>query len=314
MRIENITKENIMGEIQQFYQKIIPFIKEEFQLLNNKTLLEIDFNKDFISCKGENVIAYDKHINKFKISIPSIIQQYQNFVTKPKMNVNVINKYENDFYNNFTEEDQSSLIYFKQIPIEDFIKSKFLYAYLSKLIDIIDTKTITYQSILGIEIEKKGTFWNPIIIETEARRISKKYNIFYLPNTLGYKEIFMITLGQLNNTESRNLILNNKMEIILSRVPIFISRKIISYEEACFEKKYHLKENTLQEEKQKVLKQVPIRYQKQELFEDLKKLKTVLLNQKTSPGYSSVISILLIIIVIGILLITLILCSIGIRG
>ena len=96
--------------------------------------------------------------------------------------------------------------------------------------------------------------------------------------------------------------------------PIFISRKIISYEEACFEKKYHLKENTLQEEQQKVLKQVPIRYQKQELVEDLKKLKTVLLNQKTSPGYSSVISILLIIIVIGILLITLILCSIGIRG
>ena len=124
----------------------------------------------------------------------------------------------------------------------------------------------------------------------------------------------MITLGQLNNTESRDLILNNKMEFILSRLPIFISRKIISYEEICFEKKYHLKENIIKEEKQKVLKQVPIRYQKQELVEDLKKLKTVLLNQKTSPGYSSVISILLIIIVIGILLITLILCSIGIRG
>ena len=305
MRIKDITEEQVINEIYQFYNKIAPIIKEEFQLLNNSNLLEIDFDKDIISCKEENFITYDKYINKFKISLSSIIQQYRTFITKPKMNVNVINKYENDFYNNFTEEDQSSLIYFKQIPIEDFIKSKFLYAYLSKLIDIVDNKTMTYQNILGMDID---------LVETEARRISKKYNIFYLPNTLGYKEIFMITLGQLNNTESRDLILNNKMEFILSRLPIFISRKIISYEEACFERKYHLKENTLQEEQQKVLKQVPIRYQKQELVEDLKKLKTVLLNQKTSPGYSSVISILLIIIVIGILLITLILCSIGIRG
>lgn len=314
MRIKDITEEQVINEIYQFYNKIAPIIKEEFQLLNNSNLLEIDFDKDIISCKEENFITYDKYINKFKISLSSIIQQYRTFITKPKMNVNVINKYENDFYNNFTEEDQSSLIYFKQIPIEDFIKSKFLYAYLSKLIDIVDNKTMTYQNILGMDIEKKGIFWNSILVETEARRISKKYNIFYLPNTSGYKEIFMITLGQLNNTESRDLILNNKMEFILSRLPIFISRKIISYEEICFEKKYHLKENIIKEEQQKVLKQVPIRYQKQELVEDLKKLKTVLLNQKTSPGYSSVISILLIIIVIGILLITLILCSIGIRG
>ena len=314
MKVKEITEEQVMNEIYQFYNKIKSIIKEEFQLLNNSNLLEIDFDKDFISCKEENFITYDKNINKFKISLSSIIQQYHSFTTSPKMNVNIISKYETDIYSHFTLDDQASLIYLKNVPIEELIKSEFLYAYLSKLIDVVDIKTITYQDILGLNIEKRGVFWNPILIETESRRISKKYNIFYLPKTLGYKEIFMITLRQLNNTESRNLILNNKIDFILSNLPIFISRKIISYEEICFEKKYHLKENIIKEEQQKVLKQVPVRYQKQELAEDLKKLKTILLNQKSSLGYSNILSILLIITVIGILLVILILFSIEIRG
>lgn len=314
MKIKDITEEQVMNEIYQFYDKIKPLIKEEFQLLNNSNLLEIDFDKDFISCKEENFITYNKHTNKFKISLSSIIQQCHRFMTKIQLNVNIINKYENDFYNYFTEEDQASLVYIKQIPIEDLIKSEFLYAYLSKLIDIVDMKTITYQDIRGINIENEGTFWNSILIETESRRISRKYNIFYLPKTIGYKEIFMITLRQLTNAETRSLILNNKMEFILSTLPYSISRKILSYEENCFEKKYQLKENSIKEYRRETLKQVPIQYQKQELKEDLKQLKTMLLNQKTSPGYSTISSIILIILIISILLVILILFSVGIRG
>lgn len=314
MEIKEITETQVMNEIYQFYNKINPIIKNEFQLLNNTNLLEINFDKDFISCNDKDFITYDKNINKFKLSLSSIIKQYQNFTTKPKINVNAINRYENDFYNHFTLDDQASIIYLKQVPIEDLIKSEFLYAYLSKIIDIEDTKTITYQDILGLNIEKRGTFWNPILVETESRRISKKYSIFYLPKTLGYKEIFMITLSQLNNLETRNLILNNKMDFILSNLSILISRKLLLYEEICFEKKYHLKENTIKEEYKKALKQVPIIYQKEELVEDLKRLKTILLNQKSSLGYSNILSILLIITVIGILLGTLIFFSIEIRG
>lgn len=314
MEIKEITETQVMNEIYQFYNKITPMIKNEFQLLNNTNLLEINFDKDFISCNDKDFITYDKNINKFKLSLSSIIKQYQNFTTKPKINVNAINRYENDFYNHFTLDDQASIIYLKQVPIEDLIKSEFLYAYLSKIIDIEDTKTITYQGILGLNIEKRGTFWNPILVETESRRISKKYSIFYLPKTLGYKEIFMITLSQLNNLETRNLILNNKMDFILSNLSILISRKLLLYEEICFEKKYHLKENTIKEEYKKALKQVPIIYQKEELVEDLKRLKTILLNQKSSLGYSNILSILLIITVIGILLGTLIFFSIEIRG
>ena len=283
MKVKEITEEQVMNEIYQFYNKIKSIIKEEFQLLNNTNLLEINFDKDFISCNDKDFITYDKNINKFKLSLSSIIKQYQNFTTKPKVNVNAINRYENDFYNHFTLDDQASIIYLKQVPIEDLIKSEFLYAYLSKIIDIEDTKTITYQDILGLNIEKRGIFWNPILVETESRRISKKYNIFYLPKTIGYKEIFMITLRQLNNTESRNLILNNKMEFILSNLSILVSRKLLLYEENCFEKKYHLKENTIKENRKKILTQVPILYQKQELVEELKNLKTRLLNQKSFP-------------------------------
>lgn len=314
MEIKEITETQVMNEIYQFYNKITPMIKNEFQLLNNTNLLEINFDKDFISCNDKDFITYDKNINKFKLSLSSIIKQYQNFTTKPKINVNAINRYENDFYNHFTLDDQASIIYLKQVPIEDLIKSEFLYAYLSKIIDVEDTKAITYQGILGLNIEKRGTFWNPILVETESRRISKKYSIFYLPKTLGYKEIFMITLSQLNNLETRNLILSNKMDFILSNLSILISRKLLLYEEICFEKKYHLKENTIKEEYKKALKQVPIIYQKEELVEDLKRLKTILLNQKSSLGYSNILSILLIITVIGILLVTLILFSIEIRG
>ena len=314
MEIKEITEEQVMNEIYQFYNEITSMIKIEFQLLNNTNLLEINFDKDFISCHEKDFITYDKNINKFKLSLSSIIHQYQNFITKPKINVNVINKYENDFYNHFTVDDQASIIYLKQISIEELIKSEFLYAYLSKIIDIEDTKTITYQNILGLNIEKRGIFWNPILVETESRRISKKYNIFYLPKTIGYKEIFMITLRQLNNPKSRNLILNNKMEFILSNLSILISRKILLYEENCFEKKYHLKENTIKDNRQRALKQIPIIYQKQELIEDLKRLKTLLLNQKSSLGYSNILSILLIITIIVILLVTLILFSIEIGG
>ena len=314
MEIKEITEEQVMNEIYQFYNEITSMIKIEFQLLNNTNLLEINFDKDFISCHEKDFITYDKNINKFKLSLSSIIHQYQNFITKPKINVNVINKYENDFYNHFTVDDQASIIYLKQISIEELIKSEFLYAYLSKIIDIEDTKTITYKNILGLNIEKRGIFWNPILVETESRRISKKYNIFYLPKTIGYKEIFMITLRQLNNPKSRNLILNNKMEFILSNLSILISRKILLYEENCFEKKYHLKENTIKDNRQRALKQIPIIYQKQELIEDLKRLKTLLLNQKSSLGYSNILSILLIITIIVILLVTLILFSIEIRG
>lgn len=314
MEIKEITETQVMNEIYQFYNKINPIIKNEFQLLNNTNLLEINFDKDFISCNDKDFITYDKNINKFKLSLSSIIKQYQNFTTKPKINVNAINRYENDFYNYFTLDDQASIIYLKQVPIEDLIKSEFLYAYLSKIIDIEDTKTITYQDILGLNIEKRGIFWNPILVETESRRISKKYSIFYLPKTLGYKEIFMITLSQLNNLETRNLILNNKMEFILSNLSILVSRKLLLYEENCFEKKYHLKENTIKENRKKILTQVPILYQKQELVEELKNLKTRLLNQKASLGYSNIVSILLIIAIIGALLVTLILFSIEIRG
>ncbi len=314
MEIKEITEERVMNEIYQFYNKITPMIKNEFQLLNNTNLLEMNFDKDFISCNDKDFITYDKNINKFKLSLSSIIRQYQNFTTKPKINVSAINKYENDFYNHFTLDNQTSIIYLKQVPIEELIKSEFLYAYLSKIIDIEDTKTITYQDILGLNIEKRGIFWNTILVETESRRISKKYNIFYLPKTIGYKEIFMITLRQLNNTESRNLILNNKMEFILSNLSILVSRKLLLYEENCFEKKYHLKENTIKENRQKILTQVPILYQKQELVEELKNLKTILLNQKSSLGYSNIVSILLIIAIIGALLVTLILFSIEIRG
>ena len=314
MEIKEITEEQVMNEIYQFYNEITSMIKIEFQLLNNTNLLEINFDKDFISCHEKDFITYDKNINKFKLSLSSIIHQYQNFITKPKINVNVINKYENDFYNHFTVDDQASIIYLKQISIEELIKSEFLYAYLSKIIDIEDTKTITYKNILGLNIEKRGIFWNPILVETESRRISKKYNIFYLPKTIGYKEIFMITLRQLNNPKSRNLILNNKMEFILSNLSILISRKILLYEENCFEKKYHLKENTIKDNRQRALKQIPIIYQKQELIEDLKRLKTLLLNQKSSLGYSNILSILLIITIIVILLVTLILFSIEIGG
>ena len=314
MEIKEITEEQVMNEIYQFYNEITSMIKIEFQLLNNTNLLEINFDKDFISCHEKDFITYDKNINKFKLSLSSIIHQYQNFITKPKINVNVINKYENDFYNHFTVDDQASIIYLKQISIEELIKSEFLYAYLSKIIDIEDTKTITYKNILGLNIEKRGIFWNPILVETESRRISKKYNIFYLPKTIGYKEIFMITLRQLNNPKSRNLILNNKMEFILSNLSILTSRKILLYEENCFEKKYHLKENTIKDNRQRALKQIPIIYQKQELIEDLKRLKTLLLNQKSSLGYSNILSILLIITIIVILLVTLILFSIEIRG
>ena len=73
MKVKEITEEQVMNEIYQFYNKIKSIIKEEFQLLNNTNLLEINFDKDFISCNDKDFITYDKNINKFKLSLSSII-------------------------------------------------------------------------------------------------------------------------------------------------------------------------------------------------------------------------------------------------
>ncbi len=316
MRIENLTEEQIMNDISRFYNKIRPNIIEEFKMLNNQTLLTIDFNNDFILSREEqeNFFMYDKDINKFKLSISSGIKNYKSLSIHPAKDVNVINKYENDFFNKFTKEDQESLIYYNQIDILTLLESNFLYCYISKLINIVDTTMINYEDDFKICLEKRGIFWNQIIVETEVRRFSKKYNVFYLPNIIGYKEIFITTLGQLNNLNSRSLILNNQIEYIISHFSIFISQKINNYEERCFEEKYNLKENTLSIAKKESLKQIPLFYKKQELLEELKKLKEILSEKHPNTGYSSITSILLILVIIGVLLISLIIFSIGIRG
>ena len=51
-----------------------------------------------------------------------------------------------------------------------------------------------------------------------------------------------------------------------------------------------------------------------ELLEELKKLREILSEKQTNTGYSSITSILLILVVIGVLLGSLIIFSIGIRG
>ena len=223
-------------------------IKESIEKLGNPFLERVFTKKEIDYCESKKKQKYQHYAARFAAkeavfkALSENIQDkfsvsWKDFEVendkqgKPKINVNAINRYENDFYNHFTLDDQASIIYLKQVPIEDLIKSEFLYAYLSKIIDVEDTKAITYQGILGLNIEKRGTFWNPILVETESRRISKKYSIFYLPKTLGYKEIFMITLSQLNNLETRNLILSNKMDFILSNLSILISRKLLLYEE-----------------------------------------------------------------------------------
>ena len=62
MEIKEITETQVMNEIYQIYNKITPMIKNEFQLLNNTNLLEINFDKDFISCNDKDFITYDKNI------------------------------------------------------------------------------------------------------------------------------------------------------------------------------------------------------------------------------------------------------------
>ena len=316
MKIENLTEEQIMSDISYFYNKIRPNITEEFKMLNNQALLTIDFNNDFLLSneEQEDFFMYDKNINKFKLSISSGIKNYKSLTIHSAKDVNVINKYENDFFNRFTKEDQESLIYYNQIDILTLLESNFLYCYISKLINIVGTTMINYKNDFKILLEKRGTFWNQIIIETEARRFSKKYNILYLPHTIGYKEIFMTTLGQLNNLNSRSLILNNQIENIMSNFSIFLSQKINTYEKRCFEEKYNLKENILSITKKESLKQIPLHYKKQELLEELKKLREILSEKQTNTGYSSITSILLILVVIGVLLGSLIIFSIGIRG
>ena len=75
MEIKEITETQVMNEIYQFYNKITPMIKNEFQLLNNTNLLEI----------SKSINLLNIFINKYKIS-------------KNKFNI-VFNKYNSESIN-----------------------------------------------------------------------------------------------------------------------------------------------------------------------------------------------------------------------
>ena len=77
----------ILSELFNYYQKIYPYIENEYGIVKDKEMLSLNFNTDFLisSSKQNDIIRYDFNSKKFLLSYEGGIEKYNNF----KQNSNI---------------------------------------------------------------------------------------------------------------------------------------------------------------------------------------------------------------------------------
>ena len=119
--------------------------------------------------------------------------------------------------------------------------------------------------------ENSGFVINDIIVELETRMLAKKFNLLYIPISLGndyvLKKIYLICL------EKQKIIFNGNTDELFKNLSYLNFKKIFEFEEKQFEKKYNLKRNSLRDEKNGKLIYKSFKQKRQELIDVLNNTK-----------------------------------------
>ena len=247
----NINNYNILlNELHIFYNQIKNYALLYFEEKNDKSSLEIDFYKDFTISENlkNSFITYNNENNKFLLSISSGISKYNLLKnTNPLKLIHVEYKMQHKYYSRFTNDEISQIIDFYNINFIKYIKSEFLHEYIKKIINLHGNSIIHYSDEYVDCSEKSGFAISNIIIELETRLFAKKFNLLYIPISIGndyiLKKLYLICI------EKSKIIFNGSIDELFNNLSIFKYKKILQYEENEFEKKYNLKVNSLEDKK-----------------------------------------------------------------
>lgn len=245
--MENKSEYNqILNSLAQYFDGIKNYIMQSFQEVNDYKLLSIDFYHDFIinEKKQAGFIVYDDSIDKFTLSISCGLEQYNdlvNFVVSNKYDINY--KYSNEYYSYFSQEDRALIIKRYNVDFMAFVKSEFLYACMTKILNIRSFNLYQYKDKNVVYTEKVGFSVKDIIIDVETRLFAKKYGLFYIPLDIGNNSIIREIKWIISNENIKKVLLNDYLENLLNEIPIPQRNMIVKYEQEMFEKKYQLNEN-----------------------------------------------------------------------
>lgn len=264
---------SLLNELYIFYNRIKNYILLYFEEKIEKSSLEIDFYKDFIISNDftNGFVKYDNEKNKFLLSIPNGLTKYNSIKsTKPLKLISVEDKMQSQYYSSFTIDELSQIINFYNIDFIKYIKSEFLHEYIRKILNLQGNNIIHYSDEYIDCSEKYGFAINDIIIELETRIFARKFNLLYIPISIGNDDILRTTY--LICIEKTKIIFNGNIDELFSNLSRFKYKKILQFEEKEFEKKYNLKINSLNDEKNNYISSKPLN-PKKELINLLKTTK-----------------------------------------
>lgn len=252
-----------LNDLYQFYQNIHDYILLDFNIKDDKSVLDIDFCEDFVVSNGiqSGFIVYDRNTKKYNLSLYYGIRKYYLLKNCRVLQYNGYTYKSKKLYLNYFSNDERCLIMQNnKISFMDMIRSEFLHEYISSLIDIVG--------------DADYTFYNEIVVEFLTRKFAFKHNLFYLPLSIGDDKIFSVTNRIFNNSKNKEVILNYNMDALLNQLNRVQVKSIVEYEERCFEEKYNLKKNSFEDDRKDALFFKTIDSKKEQLKNVLKNLKT----------------------------------------
>lgn len=311
----------ILNELYNYYKKIYPYIENEYGILKDREELLVNFNTDFLisSSKQSNVIKYDFNSKKFLLSYEDGIEKYNNFKQNHNIDFNINYKLDNNTFDYYSEDDISSMIQLNNISFMEYVKSEFLKEYFNKLIHLISgSKNIEYSDDFGNYIKNKGYYFNNIICEVESRIFIKKYNLLFIPRSVGNKRILLLVKTILNRPETKKVVLNETIDYLEQIISNKKMEIIEQYEQNCFEQEFKIKSGTLQNEIYSNIIRKSVKELRKELNDMITMVKSNIgLNNKTSSnpvdsfGYANISIVFCLLVAFLIIIITICILTLG---
>ena len=311
----------ILSELFNYYQKIYPYIENEYGIVKDKEMLSLNFNTDFLisSSKQNDIIRYDFNSKKFLLSYEGGIEKYNNFKQNSNIELDINYKINNKVFDYYSKDDIASIIQVNNISFIEYVKNEFLKEYFNKLIHLISgSKKIEYSDDFGNYKKNKGYYFNHIICEIESRIFAKKYNLLFIPRSVGNKRIILLTKSILNRPELKRVVLNESIDSLKQIISNKKIEIIEQYEQNCFEQEFKIKSGTLQNE---IYSNI-IRKSVKELCKELNDMITMVksnigLNKKTSSnpvdsfGYANISIVFCLLVAFLIIIITICILTLG---
>ena len=311
----------ILNELFNYYQKIYSCIENEYGILKDKETLLLNFNTDFLlsSSKQNDIIKYDFNSKKFLLSYEGGIEKYNNFKQNIDIDFDINYKLNNNVFDYYSKNDISSIIQVNNISFIEYVKSEFLKEYFNKIIHLTSSsKEIEYSDDFGTYKKNKGDYFNYIICEVESRMFAKKYNLLFIPRSIGNKRMLLFAKGILYRQEIKTVVLNetiDSLEQVISNKKIQI---IEQYEQNCFEQEFKIKNGTLQKETYSNISRKSVKELRKELNDMIAMVKSNIgLNKNSSSnpvdsfGYANISIVFCLLVTFLIITITIFILTLG---